>query len=238
LWTRRTQQLSGVARTVRDLLVKASDPHKLLFVDLPRVFEDGSVGDGALLKHALLELIEAYPAMLRKLDSRLAEAIDALEGDDPELRERADHVSKATGDLRLEGFALRLQERDGTLGAMENILSLAAKKPPRDWTDLDVDAALISVADLSFAFRKAEALIAVTGRAPGREAFSIVIGSGGSSDVISKTFEVAGRDREVVSGAASKVLELLRSSGLQGDLLLAALARAGSTIVNEEPGHA
>ncbi|MCP8349395.1 ATP-binding protein [Pseudomonas sp. FBF18] len=238
LWTRRTQQLSGLARTVRDLLVKASDPHKLLFVDLPSVFEDGSVRDGALLESALLELTEAYPAMLSKVDNRLAEAIDAKEGDDPELRERAGYVSKATGDLRLEGFALRLQERDGTVLAMDNILSLAAKKPPRDWTDLDVDAALIAVADLSLAFRKAEALIAVNGRAPGREAFSIVIGSGGSSDVVNKTFEVAGRDREIVSGAATKVLELLRSSGLEDDLLLAALARAGSTIVNEGPGHA
>lgn len=238
LWTRRTQQLSGLTRAVRDLLLKASDPHQLLFVDLPSVFENGAVGDGAHLESALLELTEAFPAMLRKVDNRLAEAIDAKEGDDPELRERAGYVSKATGDLRLEGFALRLQERDGTVLGMDNILSLAAKKPPRDWTDLDVDAALIAVADLSLAFRKAEALIAVNGRAPGREAFSIVIGSGGSSDVVNKTFEVAGRDREVVSSTATKVLELLRSSGLEGDLLLAALARAGSTIVNEGPGHA
>ncbi|MFK3793100.1 ATP-binding protein [Pseudomonas piscis] len=238
LWARRTQQLSGMARTIRDLLVKASDPHRLLFVDLPRVFSDGSAGDGALLKSSLLEIIEAYPAMLRKVDNRLADAIDAMEGDDPELRDRAAHVSKATGDLRLEGFALRLQERDGTIEGMEKILSLAAKKPPRDWTDLDIDAALIAVADLSLAFRKAEALITVSGRAPGREAISIVIGSGGSSDVISKTFEVAGRDREAVSGAALRVLELLRSSGLEGDLLLAALAQAGSTIVNEGSGHA
>jgi len=238
LWARRTQQLSGMARAVRDLLVKASDPHRLLFVDLPKIFADGSVGDGALLKSSLLEIIEAYPAMLRKVDNRLADAIDAMEGDDPELRERAAHVSKATGDLRLEGFALRLQERDGTIDGMEKILSLAAKKPPRDWTDLDIDAALIAVADLSLAFRKAEALITVSGRAPGREAFSIVIGSGGSSEVISKTFEVAGRDRETVSGAALRVLELLRSSGLEGDLLLAALAQAGSTIVNEGSGHA
>lgn len=238
LWTRRTQQLSRMGRTVRDLLVKASDPHKLLFVDLPSVFDDGSVGDGVRLESALLEMIGAFPGLLRKMDSRLADAIDASEGDDPELRERAHHVSKATGDLRLEGFALRLQERDGTLGGVENVMSLVAKKPPRDWTDLDVDAALIAVADLSLAFRKAEALIAVTGRAPGREAFSVVIGSGGSSNVISKTFEVAGRDREVVSGAALKVLEMLRSAGLEGDLLLAALAQAGSTIVSEGPEYA
>jgi hypothetical protein len=238
LWTRRTQQLSNMTRTIRDLLVKASDPHKLLFVDLPSVFDDGSLGSGALLDSALSELIDAFPALLKKMDSRLADAIDALEGEDPELRDRAHSVSKATGDLRLEGFALRLQERDGTLGGIEKVMSLVAKKPPRDWTDLDIDAALIAVADLSLAFRRAEALITVTGRAPGREAFSVVIGSGGSSDVISKTFEVAGRDREVVSGAAVKVLEMLRSSGLEGDLLLAALAQAGSTIVSEGCDHA
>lgn len=238
LWTRRTQQLSAMGRTVRDLLVKASDPHKLLFVDLPSVFDDGSVGDGIHLETALFEVIGAFPALLKKMDSRLADAIDASEGDDPELRERARHVSKATGDLRLEGFALRLQERDGTLEGMEKVMSLVAKKPPRDWTDLDVDSALIAVADLSLAFRKAEALIGVTERAPGREAFSVVIGSGGSSNVVSKTFEVAGRDREVVSGAAAKVLEMLRSSGLEGDLLLAALAQAGSTLVNEGSDYA
>jgi hypothetical protein len=233
MWARRTQRISANARSIRDILLKASDPHRLLFMDLPNSIggDPGSMGEP--LGHALNELLAAYPAMLQKVDGRLAEAIDGAAGDDPELRERADYVSKATGDLRLEGFALRLKDRDGSTQAIEGILSLAVKKPPRDWTDLDVDAALVSVADLSLAFRKAVALIAVAGRKPGRESFSVVIASGGSSNVITRNFEVAGRDRDAVLGAADKVIELLRASGLEGDLLLAALARAGSAVAEE-----
>ncbi|MFP3577914.1 hypothetical protein, partial [Brevibacillus sp. SIMBA_040] len=78
--------------------------------------------------------------------------IDGRAGDDPELRERAEYISKVTGDLRLEGFAARLRKRDGSTNSIEGILSLAVNKPPRDWTDLDVDAALVAVADLSLAF--------------------------------------------------------------------------------------
>jgi hypothetical protein len=186
----------------------------------------------------LKEMLAAYPEMLRKVDSRLADAVDGKVGDDPELRARAEYMAKVTGDLRLEGFAARLRKRDGSTKSIEGILSLAVNKPPRDWTDLDVDAALVAVADLSLAFRKAEALVSVKGRQPGRESFAIVIGAGGSSSVVAKDFEVAGRDRQAVRGAANKVIELLKSSGLEGDLLLAALAQAGTALVEAEAEHA
>lgn len=234
MWARRTQHISLEARTVRDILLKASDPHRLLFMDLPDALDSAAADIGDRLEGPLKEMLAAYPGMLRKVDSRLAEAVDGREGDDPELRDRAGYISKVTGDLRLEGFAARLRERDGSTKAIEGILALAVNKPPRDWTDLDVDAALVAVADLSLAFRKAEAFVSVEGRLPGRESFSVVIGAGGSSTLVTKNFEVAGRDREAVRGTADKVLEILRASGLQGDLLLAALARAGTTIAKEE----
>jgi hypothetical protein len=232
-WGRRTQRISGHARTIRDILLKADDPHRLLFMDLPNALGSSQL-EMAPLSSALTEMLAAYPGMLQKVDTRLAEAIDGKPGDDSELRDRADYVSKATGDLRLEGFALRLKKRDGSNKAIEGILALAMNKPPQEWTDLDVDGALVAVADLSLAFRKAEALISVSGREPGRESFSVVIGSGGSSSVITKNFEVAGRDKQAVSWAADNVLALLRASGLKGDLLLAALARAGSAIADEK----
>jgi hypothetical protein len=202
-------------------------------MDLPNALGSSQL-EMAPLSSALTEMLAAYPGMLQKVDTRLAEAIDGKPGDDSELRDRADYVSKATGDLRLEGFALRLKKRDGSNKAIEGILALAMNKPPQEWTDLDVDGALVAVADLSLAFRKAEALISVSGREPGRESFSVVIGSGGSSSVITKNFEVAGRDKQAVSWAADNVLALLRASGLKGDLLLAALARAGSAIADEK----
>lgn len=235
MWTRRTQRLSKEARVVRDVLLHADDPHRLLMIDLPECLSVSPVELGGVIESPLRELLDAYPEMLKKVDRAMAEAIDAAEGDDPELQDRAASVSKSTGDLRLEGFAARLKSRNGTISSIEGILSLVANKPPRDWTDLDIDSSLVAVAELALAFRRVEALVAVEGRAPGREAFSVVIGAGGTSKVVTKTFEVAGRDKAAVQGTADTLVRLLESSGLKGDLLLAALARAGSAIAEKEP---
>ncbi|MCX7177054.1 MAG: ATP-binding protein [Proteobacteria bacterium] len=235
-WARRTQRLSPEARATRDALLRADDPHRLLFIDLPAVLGARPSELGARLSGPLSELLTAYPAMLRAVDARMAEALDAPRGDDAELSSRASAVSRATGDLRLESFASRLQKRDGSLAAIEGILSLAANKPPRDWTDLDIDAATVAVADLALAFRRAEALVAVEGRPPGREAFAVVIGAAGRSDSVTRTFEVASRDRKAVDSAADGVLTLLRESGLSGDLLMAVLARAGTSLANAKDG--
>lgn len=236
-WGRRTQRVSKEAKAVRDVLLRAEDPHRLLMMDLPACLGVSPAELGGVLEAPLKELLNAYPEMLKKVDRAMVEAIDASEGDDPELRDRAESVSKATGDLRLEGFAARLKKRDGSMTSIEGILSLAANKPPRDWTDLDIDAALVAVAELALAFRRAEALVTVQGRAPGREAFSVVIGSGGSSKVVTKTFEVAGRDKQAVQGTAESLVRFLESSGLKGDLLLAALARAGSALAEKESNN-
>lgn len=233
-WAKRTLRISKEAKAVRDVLLKADDPYRLLMMDLPASLAVSPARIGDALEAPLRELLDAYPEMLRRVDCSLAKSIDALEGDDPELRERAEFVTKATGDLRLEGFAARLKKRDGSLVSIEGILSLAANKPPRDWTDLDIDSALISLAELALAFRRAEALVSVENRAPGREAFAVVIGAGGGSKVVTRTFEVAGRDRTAVSGAAESLVRFLESSGLSRELLMAALARAASTLVEKE----
>jgi hypothetical protein len=229
-WARRTQRVSKDAKAIRDVLLRASDPNRLLMIDLPATLGVVSGEVGTSIESPLRELLDAYPQMLKKVDLAMALAIDASEGNDPELRERADSVSKLTGDLRLEGFAARLKKRDGSLASIEGILSLAANKPPRDWTDLDIDGAVVAVSELALAFRRAEALVNVQGRGPGREAFAIVIGAGGTSTVITKTFELAGRDKNIVQGAADDVLRHLAKLGLKGDLVFAALARASSTL--------
>jgi hypothetical protein len=233
-WAKRTSQISSKAKTMRDVLLRADDPHRLLTIDLPASLGVLPHELGRVIEQPLRELLDSYPGMLRRVDTAMAKAVDGRPGDDPELRERAEHLGRLTGDLRLQGFATRLKRRNGSLGAIEGVLSLASSKPPRDWTDLDVDAALLSIAELALDFRRAEALIAVNGRAPGREAFSIVIGSAGTSKVMTKTFEVAGRDKKIVQGAVNELLRVLENSGLQGDLLLAALARAGSAITEKE----
>lgn len=233
-WTRRTQDLSNETRTVRDILLKAWDPHRLLFIDLPEALKVSPAELADKLVEPLQELLSAYERMVRRVDRRLADAIDAQGDDDADLRERAKTVGLGSGELRLKGFAARLAERDGSVKGVETILSLAQSKPPSEWTDLDVQMAMMTVAELALDFRRTEALIAVKGRRPGREVFSVVISSNGDTKLLTRDFEVASRDQDAIHGAASKIVELLRNSGLHGDLLLAALAHASQTVVKEE----
>ncbi|MGZ5738094.1 MAG: ATP-binding protein, partial [Burkholderiales bacterium] len=233
-WAKRTQRVSKPAKAVRDLLLRANDPNRLLMIDLPAILDVPMREVGAVLEPLLKELLDAYPQMLRKVDQTMAESLDAAAAGDAELRARAEPISKFGADLRLQGFAARLMKRDGSLEAIEGILSLAANKPPRDWTDLDIEAALLAVSDLALSFRKAEALVNVQGRGLGREAIAVVIGAGGASEVITKTFELASRDKQAVDDAARDVLSRLESLGLKGDLLFAALAKASSTLYEKE----
>lgn len=229
-WAKRTQRVSQESKAIRDILLRADDPHRLLFMDLPDALGGHPSEVGAKLATPLAELLEAYPAMLASVETHMTDALDSVRDNYAELSERASAVLRSTGDLRLEGFAARLQKRDGSLATVEGILGLSANKPPRDWTDLDVDAALVAVAELALSFRRAEALVAVEGREPGREAFAVVIGGAGRSKAVTKTFEVAGRDRAKVMSTADGLVGMLRSTGLKGDLLLAALARAVTSL--------
>lgn len=229
-WSRRTQELSAESRAVRDVLLKASDPHRLLFMDLPEVLKASPTELSGRLSGPLQELLGAYEGMVRRLDRRLAQAIDAQDDDDADLRARALIVNKGSGELRLRSFAARLSERDGSIKGAEGILSLAQSKPPTEWSDLDVQMATINLAELARDFRRTESLLTIEGLQPGREVFSVVISSSGDSKLLTRDFEIASRDQAAVQGTASRILDLLKTSGLQGDLLLAALAHASHEV--------
>lgn len=231
IWSRRTLELGTEARAIRDVLLKASDPNRLLFMDLPEAVKASPNELADRLAVPLQELLTAYEGMVRRLDRRLAQAIDAQGDDDADLRERAIAVKKGAGDLRLRSFASRLTERDGSLKGAEGILSLAQSKPPTEWSDLDVQTATINLAELALDFRKTESLLKIEGLHPNREVFSVVISSSGDSKLLTRDFEIAGRDQPAVQHAVSKIVSLLKSSGLHGDLLLAALAHASQEVV-------
>lgn len=227
-WTRRTSRLGQMAKGMRDMLLKASDPHKVLFVDLASLLgaPDGKSYVKAL-RAPLQELAGAYGKMLAEVESKMLSALDASRDDLDALRARARSVSGISGDLQMDGFATRLANFDGSRTSLESILSMAAERPPRDWVDRHIDAAILQLAKSSRRFREAEAFVAVQGRQAHSEAIAVVIGAGSDTKMISRSFAISDRHRQTVETKAHEVASMLKGQGLGTDLLLAILAKAG-----------
>jgi hypothetical protein len=226
-WTQKTSTLAPLTRSIRDTLVKASDPHKVLFVDLVALLGTMEADKYVeALRVPIAELAGAYEAMLRQIEATMFEALDAEPGEHEGLYRRAEAVAGVTGDLRQDAFATRLANHDGSRESVEGLLSLAANKPPRDWSDRDIDSALLEIARLSLQFRQTEALVSVRGRKPTSEAFAVVVGAGPQTKTVSRQFEVPERHIRTVETLAKELADDLLSKGLKTEVLMAALGHA------------
>jgi hypothetical protein len=234
-WARRTSRLGQTTKDMRDMLLKASDPHKVLFVDLASLL--GAVDGEAYitaLRVPLQELAGAYGKMLAEVEAKMFSALDASRDDLDALRERARSVSGISGDLQMDGFATRLANFDGSRAALEGVLSLAAERPPRDWVDRHIDAAILELAKSARRFREAEAFVAVQGRQAHSEAIAIVMGAGADTKTISRSFAISDRHRHTVEAKAHEVISMLEGQGLETDVLLAILAKASMKLASND----
>jgi hypothetical protein len=234
-WSRRTQRLSETAKAMRDMLLKASDPHKVLFVDLASLL---GTADGKSyvkeLRAPLLEIATAYSKMLGEVEAKMLDALDANRDDLDSLRARAKSLAGVAGNFRQDAFATRLASYDGSRESLEGILSLAADKPPRDWVDRHIDAALLELAQFARRFREAEAFVGVQGRKARSEAIAVVIGAGSETKTMSRSFSISERHRRVVDEKAAQLATMLQSHGLDTDVLLAILAKAGIELAKQK----
>ena len=147
------------------------------------------------------------------------------------LRRRGETVKGIVGDFKLDAFATRIAEYDGSDAAIEGLISLAVQKPPRDWTDRDVDAAILDLGAWSVEFRRDETLASLRGRPSTRRAIAVVFGVGDSRKTVSDTFDVGEGDLPEIARMAAKILEELNGRNVKREVFLAALAEAGARLV-------
>lgn len=233
-WTRRTKTLSSTTSDIRDALIKAKDPHKLLFVDLPTILktnEPNQFLDG--IKAPLHELAHAYPKMLRTVEAKFLSMIDADARNVLDIRERAALVHGLSGDMNFDSLAVNLQSYDHSLNSVEVILGTSIHLSPNSWSDMHVDEALFQLNNWATRFRQAEALASVKNRKPSREAFAVVIGSGAESKTLVRVFDVAERDKEKVTKLSQTIMESIRGLEFSNEVALAALAEAGIVFANK-----
>jgi hypothetical protein len=179
----------------------------------------------------LVELRDAYPAMLEELGDTLRRELRAVRksGEDPlpALRRRAEVVRGLTGNFRLDALATRLTSFTGSLEQLEGIASLAANKPPRDWVDRDVLEARIELAALAQQFLKAEGLARVGNRADGRIALAVYISDPSFPEPQAQEIELSAADRTVADALAAELSDLMTARDATHEIALAALANLG-----------
>ena len=235
-WVGRTQGLSANAKQVRQLFKQASDPNGLIFDDIPRRLTNGvELGKRSTLVQisnsvstGLMELRDAYPAMLSRLRETLLGELQVQNASTSlleELRARAENVRQLSGDHRLEAFVVRLAHFYGSEQDMESLASMATNKPASNWADADIDHAALALAEMAQSFVHLESYAHVKGRSDKRHAMAVTVGMNGSRETVQNIFDVTDSERREVELLIKRLEKTLGESEEQErNIILAALA--------------
>lgn len=230
-WTKRTITVSSRAQQVRAMLLKASDPLRVLFSDLPTLLE---AQDPATLNTRLQavtdELSSAYHRMLASVRAHLLEALDHGERQLADLHKRAATVKGMTGDFKLDAFATRLGNYDESDETVESLISLAIDKPQAAWVDRDIDAAMAKLAGWAVEFRKAETMAPLRGRPSTRRLIGVVFGASHGQDATGFV-DISETDTPAIDRLVKQFLA--KAHGEREEVILAALAEAGAMLIKQ-----
>ena len=227
-WTKRTQSVKPITQDVRGMLLKASDPNKVLFADLPTILETQSEKELVIsLQNIIFELQSAYPRKLEEIKKIVLTSLQHESDNYEELKLRALSVKGLTGNFQLESFATRLEEFDGTTEKIESLISNSINKPSQGWVDRDLDAAIIQLGTLSMEFRKAESIASLRGRDSSRKVFNLVLSAGFGRD-LTQTVEVSSNEQNEIDQTISQILPILKN--IDSRLIFATLAEIGIKI--------
>jgi hypothetical protein len=182
VYVRNTKRISPQALAVREAILGAREPSKLLFRDLPIAcgFDpiEAKLVSGApvksfvkALKSTLDELRGAFPELQGRLRKGLREHF-TLTGSIGECRasltERAQLVCVTATEPKFKAFCLRLM--DDALSEpdwLESIGSHLALKPPSKWHDAEEDLFNSELAYIAALFKRVESLV-FNGKEAGR----------------------------------------------------------------------
>jgi hypothetical protein len=232
-WARRTTSVSHDAQELRRVILKASDPYKVLFSDLPIILKAKDDSD-LVQKISLLtkELQQAYPKLLSKFQELLYSSLDH-NGNNQSLRNRATSIKGTSGNLNIDSFIAHLTEFDGHENQLEILLSTLISKNPKDWVDRDQESVINKLSEFCETFRKVESKLSLRGKSSTRKAFAFVY-SDPKSSTISKDFDISNDRIPEIQKISTDLIRLLKDKGLNNDEILASFAQACTTITSGE----
>lgn len=222
-YARRTTEIDPSARAVRDVVLRADDPEALLFCDLPRVASDPG---------RIVSALDQSEALFERLLATLTETLSTVVGADPTfagVTARVDAVVGTTGDLRFDAFAQRLKGFEGGGGDIEGLASMLVHRPARSWSDLDRQRALSELARFGRSMREAESLLPLRGRSSEVRSIALVLDLGEGARIA--RFSLTVPQQDVADTHAAQLMDVIK--GLDGDVRLAALARAVEQVARD-----
>lgn len=232
-WTKRTSNVSEEAQELRRLILKANDPYKVLFFDIPIILK---VSDEIKLIDKITNLTEelqlAYPEMIKKLESILFKMLDH-QGDVINLRKRAESIKGASGDFQLDGFIANLSVIENNPTSLEGILAATVHKNPKDWVDRDQEASINAIGEMCAQFRTIETFGELRGKHSGRSAFSFVY-SDPKKSIISNQFDISEDRIPKLKEISKELLDSLKNQGLTKDEILATFAECCEQTIEQE----
>ena len=230
-WTKRTNTVSSDAQKLRMAMLKANDPHKVLFSDLPSLLNPNNDLDLVEVISSLTkELQDAYPQMLTKFKGILNKALDH-QGDIQKLNSRAESIKGISGNFGVDAFVARLSVYKGDNEGLEGLLSTTINKSPKDWVDRDQEAAINELGTICTTFRKIESLNSLRNKNATRNSFSFVYADP-KNQTISQSFDISNDKIPKLKVISSELLKDLKKKGLSKDEILATFAEACAETIN------
>ena len=229
-WAQHSTQHSKNTQKLKQTVMKASDPIKLLFQDLPSIFgTDEPVGLAKAFGASLSEYLSAMDGMIQETKTLLFKALHADPTNTQEINARGAAVKGKSGNMALDAFIARLEKYKNTQFDIEGFISLACSKPPFQWTDSDILIAHTKLVQLAYEFRQLEATASIRGCDTHQRTFTLVFA--GAEATQKHNLQLTETDNQKAHSTAQKIQALLK--GEDQNIALAALIDAGLLILNK-----
>ncbi len=237
LYTHRTMKLDNKSIAVRNVLLKAKEPVRMVFHELPKAcgfkaFQENNdeieenIDKFVLdLKSAINLLKVAYPELLEKIKKTIIVNFDLPDSEQSiqgKLSNRANKILVSLKEPRIKALSLRLA--DNSLSEkewLESIGSFVCSKIPAKWLDSDLDQFQEDISRLAQRFRKLEALKFKTNGNGQQKTIYVSL----TQDDGTEVEEVISIDMEVQPGSVElekEIIKLINNSKKAG---LAAITR-------------
>jgi len=167
-YTKKTKRLElPEAQQVREVLLRASDPHKLLFEDFPVVFGLPVHSQAFMerLQASLAALQRAYPRLLDEIEQQMRDAF-SLQGSSDEVRQklcsRAKPLNGFTVDKNLGLFVREAGRMDQDPRDWRELIGRAINQglPPDQWSDFQQVDFQVRIVQIANDFVRLEELVA------------------------------------------------------------------------------